>query len=778
MDEIAILKPENTAMGNGQSNIDELEHRLELLMINTDESFVMVDKNFSIIAFNEEFRKQYKELLKKDVVKGDSILKYVQPGREEIVKMIYQRVFEGHVQESEIEVPLPDKTVLTFHNRYKPAYDEKGAIIGAFVSTKNISELVWANNKRKQIEEQREFDSNNLKALINNTNDVMWSVDRNFCLITANKAFDDIIRLSGREPYYPGENILSGYAADHLDKFRQYYSRAFAGETFTVVEHSTRPVEHWSEISFHPIVNNNVIVGTACHSRDITDKKKFEREMLRIKDVLEQNQNILKEAQKIAHLGSWEADLVTGVTIWSEEVFEIFGTTREKTKPSLEAYYSFIHARDLQQVKDYISINIKQGDQTPPFNHRIVKSDGTIRNVYSECRYFFNSKGKLIRINGIIHDITDRKLADENIRQIKERYDIVAKATNDAIWDLDLSNFKLFWGEGFNTLFGEGLDSRVVNLDLWAKFIHPDERDAVYSSLMKVINSKTGQRWEEEYRFMRSDGSYANVLDRGFVIRDKKGNAIRMIGAMQDITILKGHIEQLQNLLEITNEQNSKLQNFAHIVSHNIRSHSVNINGLVEMINETGDIPERIKYFNMLKTSTGKLNDTIENLSKIITIQNDITKERCKLDLKEEVDKTCDVINAQISKTRTTIVNMVPEKTIINVIPSYLDSILLNLISNAIKYKSEERNAVIRMYTEHVDSYTVLCISDNGLGIDMKKNGDKVFGMYKTFHNNKDARGFGLYITKNQIEAMNGKIELESELGRGSTFKIYFNEKN
>jgi signal transduction histidine kinase len=148
------------------------------------------------------------------------------------------------------------------------------------------------------------------------------------------------------------------------------------------------------------------------------------------------------------------------------------------------------------------------------------------------------------------------------------------------------------------------------------------------------------------------------------------------------------------------------------------------------------------------------------------------------LHLKEEIEKTINGINAIVSSSNTRIVNNIPENLVVHFVPSYLESILLNLLTNAIKYKSPERNPIIELSVERNLSFTVLAIKDNGLGIDLKKNKEKLFGMYKTFHNNSDARGFGLFITKNQIEAMGGKIEVESELGKGSTFKIYINEQN
>ena len=107
-------------------------------------------------------------------------------------------------------------------------------------------------------------------------------------------------------------------------------------------------------------------------------------------------------------------------------------------------------------------------------------------------------------------------------------------------------------------------------------------------------------------------------------------------------------------------------------------------------------------------------------------------------------------------------------------IPAYVDSIFLNLLTNGIKYSSPDRAPLLKISSEITDKNVILSFEDNGLGINLKRHGKKIFGMYKTFHRNKDAKGIGLFITKNQIEAMNGHIEVESEVNKGTTFKLFF----
>ena len=107
----------------------------------------------------------------------------------------------------------------------------------------------------------------------------------------------------------------------------------------------------------------------------------------------------------------------------------------------------------------------------------------------------------------------------------------------------------------------------------------------------------------------------------------------------------------------------------------------------------------------------------------------------------------------------------------------YLDNILTNFITNSVRYKDPKRKPIITLSAVKKNNYSILTIADNGLGIDLEKHGKKLFGMYKTFHEHKDAKGIGLYITKNQIDAMNGKVEVTSKVGKGTEFKIFFNDK-
>ncbi|NNJ87809.1 MAG: HAMP domain-containing histidine kinase, partial [Eudoraea sp.] len=220
------------------------------------------------------------------------------------------------------------------------------------------------------------------------------------------------------------------------------------------------------------------------------------------------------------------------------------------------------------------------------------------------------------------------------------------------------------------------------------------------------------------------------------------------------------------------------LINFAHIVSHNLRSHTANFSMLLDFLVSETDAEEKNRIIKMLMEASDNLLETLENLNEVVAISTKINLDKKTINLSKRITKVEQNLIAFLKNSNALIINDVDENIEVNVVPSYVESILMNFITNGIKYRDPMRKPVIHLSAEIKDDYTILSIKDNGLGIDLEEHGDKLFGMYKTFHENPDARGIGLYITKNQIEAMNGKITVESKVGKGTIFKVYFNEKN
>jgi len=240
----------------------------------------------------------------------------------------------------------------------------------------------------------------------------------------------------------------------------------------------------------------------------------------------------------------------------------------------------------------------------------------------------------------------------------------------------------------------------------------------------------------------------------------------------RDVTAIKTAEMEIDKMYTISKNLNERLLDFTYIISHNIRSNTSNISMIIDLIESTNEIDEKEEYFQLLKESNKKLVDTIYYLNETVNIQLSSKENRVKLNLKEEIEKILVAINAIVRSNNVTINYHIPDDFTIKVIPSYLESIMLNLITNAIKYRSKERDLIVEITAIKNGKEYTIAVKDNGLGIDLVKNKDKIFGMYKTFHGNADAVGLGLFMTKNHIEALGGNISVESKVNTGTEFKF------
>ncbi|AWA30048.1 PAS domain-containing sensor histidine kinase [Flavobacterium magnum] len=502
------------------------------------------------------------------------------------------------------------------------------------------------------------------------------------------------------------------------------------------------------------------------------------------------------------------------------------------------------------------------------------------------------------------HNLEKLKNNNLEIRESKERYDIVAKATSDTIWDWKIQENEFTWNKGIQGVYGYKRDEVGQNSKWWFDRIHPEDSIRMSVKLYAFLEQKT-QKWQDEYRFKCRDGSYKYVLDRGFLVFNEKGTPIRMIGAMQDITKQKKE-EQRLKLLEtvITNtkdavvitdannavlaipeivfvnqaftnmsgydyedvigkspliffgkrtdpaeiarlthcihqkqecetelicykkngteywvrfsmvpvfnsekehthwisiqrdvterkqqekereqlineltQNNKDLRQFSYITSHNLRAPLSNLIGLLQLLEEIPlENDELQQIMEGFSKSTYLLNETISDLGKVVIIRDNPSIEKQHIPIRESIDNVMDQIQIMITANNLQVDYDIAASDVYSN-KAYFESIMLNLLTNAIKYKSESRPLRISISVTEDDDFTILRFSDNGIGIDLHKFREKVFGLYQRFHNYPDSKGLGLYLVKSQIESMGGEISIESEVDYGTTFIVKFRKE-
>lgn len=238
---------------------------------------------------------------------------------------------------------------------------------------------------------------------------------------------------------------------------------------------------------------------------------------------------------------------------------------------------------------------------------------------------------------------------------------------------------------------------------------------------------------------------------------------------------LKEANETIRKNIAILTTQKKQLEDFCNIISHNLRAPLVNISMLVDMISDEDiDTDDKQMLLKKLYKSSNNLNEIFNELVESIQISQDTEIKSKKLKLETYLQKTVSGLQGQINKAEANIVTRFDSAPYIKYPPKYLYSILHNLVSNSLKYYSPNRKPVITIASQKTTDSIILTVSDNGLGIDLNKNKDNLFKIRKVFHSHPDAKGFGLFITKSQVEAMNGKIWIESTPDLGTTFFVEF----
>ena len=413
--------------------------------------------------------------------------------------------------------------------------------------------------------------------------------------------------------------------------------------------------------------------------------------------------------------------------------------------------------------------------------YNLPKNTYTVVETYIKTKFGKSipveiASGKKFKVENItylvcfIRDISERKNVENKLNLLS----LAASETTDTIVIVNKEGTAVWVNQAYLDLTGFNMEEIIGQKP--GNLSKGPETDVQTTLLMKKAIKNKESIKITILNYTKNKEKYWFELNITTVF-DSQNNFINFIGVGRNVTSRIEKELELKRLLEVTSSQNSKLFNFTHIVSHNIRSHTSNLSMIVDVIENTDSVDDKLSYFDLFKEGTEKLSESIEYLNEIICVQQKTNIEKTKIFLKNEIEKTKMALSLVIKESEITITDTIPIDLTVTAIPAYLDSILLNLFTNAIKYKSLERNSTLEIGYEIIKDYLVIHFKDNGLGLNLEKNGHKIFGMYKTFHDNEDAKGIGLFITKNQLEAMNGKIEVESKEGEGSNFKIYLYEK-
>lgn len=301
----------------------------------------------------------------------------------------------------------------------------------------------------------------------------------------------------------------------------------------------------WVAWTATSLVKEGMVIAS---HRDITTQKKTAEEI----KMSNERYELIKKA---ANEAIWDYDLINQTITRSKGYKVLFGYDIDQEHAGLRFWESKLHPGDRARVMHMFNDFFAQ-KEVPHWQceYRFQRLDGSFAYVADQGYLIFDKANNPIRMVGSMQDITEQKEFAEKLKISNERYELVTKATNEAIWDLDLISNQLTWSNGYKILFGHDFDDAKKGFDFWEENIHKDEKDEVVKSFNSFLLQHDTPFWTHEYRFKRKDGSYASVLDKGYVIFDYENKPVRMVGAMQDISERK-KLEQ-EFLMKERNRQN------------------------------------------------------------------------------------------------------------------------------------------------------------------------------------------------------------------------------
>jgi PAS domain S-box-containing protein len=635
-------------------------------------------------------------------------------------------------------------------------YDEKGKVIAVQGAFQDVSILHDVDNKVVDAETQR-------LNLLESISDAFFALDSEWCFTYLNQKAEVVVERS-REGLL-GRNIWQEFPSAVGTVFDQQYHLAVNEGITTQFESFYPPLNKWLDVTAYPIPE-----GLAVHFRDITENRERQEQLRLVEAALARQNDIvmITEADQLDEPYGprivYVNDAFERLTGYSKE--EVIGRTPRMLQGLGSDREQLAHIRRALESKTAVRCEV--------LNYNKV---GQPYWLELDITPLLDDKGHCSHFVAVERDITERKQKDGQLRIAQERFELISKASHDVIWDWDFTTGAVWWNSSVKDVFGYDLASLEPGQESWTSRVHSDDLERVEGGIYEVIDSQTNY-WEDEYRFITQNGKVAWVMDRAYILRDKKGKAIRMVGSMLDMT---DRIEMEQKLRE-----SQKLEAVGHLtggVAHDFNNLLTVILGNAEMLVEMLTEGDHLEMAQMTVAAAHR--------------GSELTKRLLAFSRRQPLNPKLTDINTVVEQMKTLIARTLPENIefqcvlgenlgIAEVDVSELDTALLNLVINARdamptggKLTIETANVEIdEVYaSRHAEvasgQYVMICVSDTGTGM-TKETLERAFEPFFSTKTAGKGSGLGLSMVFGYTKQSGGHIKIYSELGEGSSIKLFF----
>jgi len=690
----------------------------------------------------------------------------------------------------------PEDTWWSFS--YSPLRDDSGRIVGMLDVAVDTSRK-FTDARRLEAEAARLADSESrFRALISATSDVIYRMSADW---------QEMRQLDGRgflentdapsvrwiELYIPEEDRAA---------IRSAVNAAIKARAPFVLEHRVRQANGsigWTASRAVPIFDASGEIlewfGTAS---DITQARTARAALATSREKLEL-------ATRAARMGQFDYWPQTGRLEWDDRCLELFGLRPGFPVTYETAFLAGLHPddRDGADAAVRAALDPAGGGVFDTEYRTIGIEDGLERHIHAQGLAMFDGAVP-IRLIGTVQDVTADRRARAALREVEERLRLAGRATNDAIWDWDLRSNHVTWNVALEHAYGHALDTVVPTGEWWIEHIHPEDRDRVGHSIHEVIDGG-GSDWSDDYRFARGDGSYADVFDRGYVIRDDAGAPLRMVGAMLDVSARKAIERQLEldrrRLLEEVEEtaaerdraeaalrQAQKMEAVGQLtggIAHDFNNLLTGVGGSLEMIERRlaeGRADETGRYLAAARQATDRAAALTQRL---LAFSRRQTLDPRALDASRLVEEMIELIQRSVGLDVSIEVALQADLWTTRVDPIQLESALLNLCINARDAMAPKGGTIVIATADAIvapseammldlspGDYVVLSVADTGAGMS-----DEVLGrVFEPFYTTKplgQGTGLGLSMVYGFARQSGGQVRIVSAPDQGTTVSLY-----
>lgn len=433
------------------------------------------------------------------------------------------------------------------------------------------------------------------------------------------------------------------------------------------------------------------------------------------------------------------------------------------------SFLELVHPDDRSGIKNGIVRASVRGTTFGPHDHRMAHRSGKWKWVQTQTLPIKDIEGNVVELQSTLRDITARKM----LRDRLVMHDTLMRETNALArvggWRVELPSRQLYWSEEVRRIH-EVPPAFVPTVENAISFYTPDSRPIITRALEDTIAD--AQMRIVELPLLTYTGR--RIWVRAIIKADKvNGRVERVYGAFQDITERKQREQELKALVDHLTTQNLQLEEFSQIVSHNLRAPVSNILTLVSMLEHQSHEEDREILMEHMRKAVEQLDATLTDLTTAVAIRNDSVLHQEDVHFADVLERIMSSLSAEIHEAGAVVMSSFDVTSI--VYPRvYLESIMLHLLTNALRYASPARRPLIEVRSMKQGNDVILEVVDNGTGIDLARFGDKIFRLRTSFHRDREGRGTGLFLTRNIVESMGGEITVESTVDVGSRFRINF----